>query len=653
MKIYLALLLIFCLHTQLPAQEKLPAFGKPDAAELDMKECAFEKSANALKLIDEEEKEIIAEYGLKVKTMHRVRIKIFSEKGFSAASVKIPYYSRTRGSKITDLDAYIYFRDSLGKINTEKVENDEIFKSKSGKNYTYLRFTFPHLKAGCVIEYRYYKKEKEILDLSPWYFQDEIPTRYSAFTILGPANIPIIKRLFGMDSVTEFVKYDRGSVDGRRYFEKTYLQKDISSFHPEAMMTYVADNLKRIEFVLQPRGFGFSTILFKSEWAAFAEILGQITYFGKQFDKAIPGTEALVDSVRKLTTREDKIQFILRRVKEQIKWNKQQTFYTGDLTEIWKEKTGNSGDINMAIMNLLRRSGVKAYPLLISTRENGKTDPEFISLGQFNGLDILAPDSLETYVLDGTRNQPFSVPPSNILNRSVFIADTAYAQWIEVSDKRPLLKSLINITADLLPDGKIKGNAASFFYDHSKELRLEQQKKNQEEEKEDRDKEEEKEFLKKDFTSLTTDSVQISDAEDDLKPLTEQFNFTYEPSSSGDFLFVDPFFLSNFRKNPFSDSLRLYPIDFGGRQYLKTSLMINIPEEYEIDFLPANIRMRMADSSILFERVIHKLEGKIYFTNKMEVLYPLFDKEEYPNLQQFFSKMYTLLTEQIILKRKK
>jgi hypothetical protein len=381
----------------------------------------------------------------------------------------------------------------------------------------------------------------------------------------------------------------------------------------------------------------------------YAEMLSRISFFGQQFEKVIPGTETIVDSAKKMNSREEKIRFIYQRVTNYIKWDNHQTFYTGDLVETWKERSGNSADINLALLNLLRRSGVPAHPLLISTRENGKTDAKFLSLGQFNGMDVLAPDSTETFILDGTsRHQSFNTPPQNILNRDAFIADTAYATWVFISDNRPLLKSMMNISASLSADGKMSGNVVSLFYDHSKVLRLADNEKTEDDEKE----EDEKEFLKKDFTSLKTDSLKIENEDNDLLPLTERFNFTYEPSVSDKFIFIDPFFLSNFRKNPFTDSVRHSAIDFSSKQYLKTTLLVEIPENYEIDFLPANTRLRMADSSILFERVIHKQEGKIFFVNKMEVVYPLFDREEYTGLREFFNRMYAMLTEQIILKRK-
>lgn len=651
MKRFLLLLFFLSCLCAGHTQEKLPVFGKPDVAELDMRECEFEKQANAMKLLDIEEKEIIADYGLKVKTEKRVRIKIFNRQGFEAATIKIPYISITRGSKVVDLDAYIYYKDSLGKIITEKVDKEQIFKDKGSNQYTYLKFTFPNLRPGCVIEYRYEKKEKDVLDLKPWYFQDYIPTKYSAFTLYTPTAMKITWRLFGMDSVLVNSVYEKGLVDGKTYYRKTFLHQNISSFKPEPLMTSVADNLIRIEFTTEPVSLGVLNVLAsQNRWKIYASILNQVPQFGKQFNTPIPGTEGIIDTAGKITSREEKINYIFQQVKKQFIWNKSQTFYSGDIKEAWAEKTGNSADMNLILLNLLRRSGINCYPLMISTRDHGKTDPDFLSLSQFNGVDVLLLDSTSNYVLDGTtKYQSYKIPPQNILNRNAFNADTAYANWVFITDTRPLLKTILTITSSLAENGRLEGAALTSFYDYTKSLRLSDNKKKEDHEQE----EEEKEFLKKDFTDLKIDSLVIQGDDNDLLPLTETFNFSYQPSVSDEFVFIDPFFLSNFRKNPFADSARSYSIDFTSKQYLKTALLITIPDNYEIDFIPGNTRLRMADSSIMFERIIHKSDDKIYFVNKMEIFYPIFDKEEYPDIREFFNKMYAMLTEQIILKKKK
>jgi len=229
----------------------------------------------------------------------------------------------------------------------------------------------------------------------------------------------------------------------------------------------------------------------------------------------------------------------------------------------------------------------------------------------------------------------------------VLSLDTSNVNWFLVTDSRPLLKTILYINAALSEDGRINGSANISYFDHSKVQKLLESDKTKVEEKA-----EEKEFIKKDFTELKIDSLVVSDKDDELAPLMESFVFTHEPSSSGDFIFLDPFFLSSFRKNPFTDSARRFSIDFNSRQYLLTSMSITLPASYQIDFQPKNVKLRMADSSIIFTRTIRVVDNTIYFTNITEVMEPLFDPEQYPAIRDFFTRMYTMVAEQIVLKKK-
>jgi len=43
----------------------------------------------------------------------------------------------------------------------------------------------------------------------------------------------------------------------------------------------------------------------------------------------------------------------------------------------------------------------------------------------------------------------------------------------------------------------------------------------------------------------------------------------------------------------------------------------------------------------------------IYCTQNFEIKRSVFDKEEYPGVLEFFNKVYPLMTEEIVLKKKK
>lgn len=630
-------------------QSQLPPFGQPILQELEMKTCSIDPGADAMKLLDYQEKEIIIDFGFKIKTLRRVKIKIFNPRGFQHANIAIPYISRIKGTKLSDINAYIHYQDAAGRVTTEKVEKNQIFRNNQDNAFKKISFTFPNLKAGCVIEYQYEQTEKNSLHLDPWLFQDIIPTQLSLFKLTIPYNIRVENRLMGVDSINVNTKEVGGGAFYAPSLAREYALHHVPAFKSEKMMTSVADNLQRVEFSVQAN-LPDSELLINGEsrWHRYARLLINSEEFGKQLNKTIPGTEAVIDSARKMKSREAKINYLCQQVKKQVKWDEMQTFYPGSLTDAWKEKIGNSAEINLILLNLLRQSGIASFPVLISTRENGRADESFFSLSQFNGVDILIKDSSKTYLLDGTQQfQSYQIPPANILNRYVLSLDTSNVNWFLVTDSRPLLKTILYINAALSEDGRINGSANISYFDHSKVQKLLESDKTKVEEKA-----EEKEFIKKDFTELKIDSLVVSDKDDELAPLMESFVFTHEPSSSGDFIFLDPFFLSSFRKNPFTDSARRFSIDFNSRQYLLTSMSITLPASYQIDFQPKNVKLRMADSSIIFTRTIRVVDNTIYFTNITEVMEPLFDPEQYPAIRDFFTRMYTMVAEQIVLKKK-
>ena len=373
-------------------------------------------------------------------------------------------------------------------------------------------------------------------------------------------------------------------------------------------------------------------------------------FFGSQITTPIPGTEPIIDSAQKISNKAGKVNLIYQAVKRNVTWDENQSFYPDDLREVWKTKSGNSAEINLTILNLLRKSGVYCYPVLVSTRGNGKPDPDFISLGQFDGVDVLILDSASFYMLDGTQKYiSYKTTPYNILNRDVFLIDTFDHKWVNITDDRPLMKSNITVKADLTGSAELKGEANISFFDHTKASKLEDQnRKKTDEEKE----EEDKEFIQKDFLDLIIDSLKEENAEDELLPLIHKFNFTYKLSSTDKYLFLDPFFLSSFRKNPFIDSIRRTDIDMGSNQSYTMHLHLTIHSDFTIEELPRNILIRSIDSSMLFKREVLRQGNVLVFRNSFDINRTMYSKEEYPGIKEYFKRIYGVISDRIVLKKK-
>ena len=159
MKQYILILLIVFISQQGSAQKGQPSFGKIDKEDLLMKDCDFDKGADAFKLIDwgsvYYDRGTAGITTFKTVFEQRVRIKILKEKGLSYANVTIPYYGHNNDEKMLSIDAYSYNIDDAGNIKTTPVNKSSIYTKKINRNFSELIIAFPEIKVGSVIEYRY------------------------------------------------------------------------------------------------------------------------------------------------------------------------------------------------------------------------------------------------------------------------------------------------------------------------------------------------------------------------------------------------------------------------------------------------------------------------------------------------------------------
>jgi len=107
-----------------------------------------------------------------------------------------------------------------------------------------------------------------------------------------------------------------------------------------------------------------------------------------------------------------------------------------------------------------------------------------------------------------------------------------------------------------------------------------------------------------------------------------------------------------FRKNPFIGKERQYDIDFGCMQRFLTYMKINIPENFSIEEIPKSTLLRTADTSIAFRKDVSYANRQLDIRYYFELNSPLFTKENYAGVKDFFDKIYALINEQILLKKK-
>jgi len=117
------------------------------------------------------------------------RIRLLNKKSFEdLGTVKLSLYvTGTTQQKLKDLQAATYYMED-GKLVTAKVDKNSIFKDKDG-SYQVVKFTFPNLKEGAIIEYIYTIESPVTRGnefIPSWPFQGNYPRLWSAYTIEVP-----------------------------------------------------------------------------------------------------------------------------------------------------------------------------------------------------------------------------------------------------------------------------------------------------------------------------------------------------------------------------------------------------------------------------------------------------------------------------------
>ena len=635
------------------AQNELQSFGKVDKADIDLKECPFEKDAHAMVLFDKGEVYFDQDFNI-VSEFHK-RIKVFNQKAKDQGDVRLEFYSANRMEEIYDLSAQtINYKD--GKPVITRLDKKQIFTEAIDKNWSAMIFTFPDVQEGSIIEYKYKKRTWSIANIPTWFFQHRIPCRYSEFSTAIP-DLLFFKSHFRVHQ--DFYKNKSSSLSRSLNIQgqvipytletKHYAFKDIPALKDEPFMTSMLDNLESVVHQLTSikpiNGF---VKTFNDTWKKVGETLIEDEDFGSQLKKKISDDNGIVVKAKAISSQDKRIAFIFNEVRNAMKWNGRDRYYVNEgLSKAWEKKTGNSTEINLILYRLLKQADIEAFPMLVSTREHGKVNVAFPSLYQFNRTVVYIPvDSVTRYVLDASNKyNQYNNTPDNILNSYGLYVDreTKSSEVTSITSQAPVRKNIF-IDASISGDGKMTGTANLTDFSYHKISNVELLKKDGEDKLKDK-------LINKNV-GLKIKDFSVSNADVDSLPLAETLNFELElPGSDGSYIYFNPNLFTAFTANPFLNENRVTTIDLGYNSRYAITGSYKIPSGYKPDVLPGSKTYVMPDKSITFQRIIVESEGVISIRYVIDFKKSIYTTDEYPYLRQFYKQMYELLNEQIVLKK--
>ena len=453
------------------AQKEIPAFGKVDKADLEMKDCDFDKGAEAVKLIDwgntYYDRGTTGRSLFKTIFQRRTRIKILKEKGLSLANVRIPYYSYNNDEKIVTLSAYIYNIDAVGKIKTTNIKKSSFYPKKINAEYSEMIIAFPEVKVGSIIEYKYTMERETMGQLKDWFFQERIPVRYSEYQFTVPqifrfsVQPSVIDKIEESKEVTDEILSAGNGTIKTKSLKNNYIMRNLPGIKDEPFMGAAKDYMQRLQFQLKQIDYGDGDITdLRFKWSDVINELKEDENFGIQLEKNILSTEIFITTANKITNAETRMLFIYNQIRKTINWNGKDDIYTDNgIVKTWETKNGNTADINLLFIKLLNDAGVKAVPILFSTREHGLATPYYPFVNQFNTVMAYVAVNEKYFVLDATdKISYYKLIPAKIVNTKGFILKSEEGEWKDITDGNYKYKVLTAVHGVIDTAGVIKGN---------------------------------------------------------------------------------------------------------------------------------------------------------------------------------------------------
>lgn len=628
--------LLFLLSATVILKGQTRGFGNIDTADLKLTSCDFEKDANAMVLFDRAKVQFNT-MGFVAMERHK-RVKILNEKGKEEGSVRIEYNNLYGAEEILNIEAQTINLES-SKIVITKVDPKQIYFQHTDKNKDALIISFPNVKEGSVIEYRYTFARRLATNFPAWYFQSNIPTRYSEFDVYFSSSLKF----------KAFTRTNKPfSKDTTLFGGHTWAVSDISSSKKEAFMRADDDALQCVSLLLnEVDDFNGKTIHLNDSWSETGKQLANEKDYYKELDQHLNNEDILIKQAASLKTDDAKIAFLYNQVKSTISWNGSKNWGSKDgIRNAWKKKTGNSAEVNAILYHLLKGSGVKAYPMLVSTRDNGLIEPDFVDVFQINDLVTYVPvDSTKYYLLDATdKYNSYNQIPYDFLNSYGLCLDKERNKYdmIFIDTKTPS-KNVTFVNGEIGADAKMKGTGEIGSYGYNRIGNLEIYKTT--------DEEKYKEFLAENDNNLKLSNLKLENTDIDTLPLKQTFDFTYDLNNTDKYIMFSPNIFTSLHENPFLNETRSSEIDFGYADNHMIFGRYKIPDGYTIESLPKDANIVMAGKSIRFKRILGNEDGYITIHYEIRVNQTKFRQSEYPNLHEFYKKMYDLLNEQIILKK--
>lgn len=603
-----------------------------------------EKGAEATVLYDFTTAKIVYNNGFGIEFTRHVRIKIFKSSGYQLTNIQIPF---TRFDRLLDLKAFTHNIEGDQSVKVA-VGRKQIHVEKVDPYHNMVRFTFPNIREGSVIEYSYTIIQREIGEFHGMSFQRTIPVRHVEYR----ASIPEFFQYYIYFNQNDYIQFEQVIEDG--YYNTLPVKinfykwsgNNLPAFEPEPFMPKGEEYMIGVNFALSSIRYPGVSYLVSPTYAILSEELLNSSIIGHQIENTLLFSRKVGEIIQQHDSPQKKMKTIYTYVQQHMKWNgSEQLWPDRPLTRAFHEGTGTNAEINLILMNMLRIAGITADPVMLSTRDNGRIKPLVAIAGNLNYLICCVSIEGKDYLLDATdKLLPAGMLPFKCMNVRGWVMSKNKGRWINLlNQEKYSTQEYFDLT--LTENNELSGQAIVIFSGYDA-LNMRQLIHNMGEAG----------FRSEKIPStgsITISNLKFGDVDSLHLPLRITFDITIRHTLKAvnqKVFFKPQLWLFGSYINTWIKADRKLPVDHGCPSNERLNCRIRLPDHYLVEELPKTIRIKMAENAADFLFGTETIGNTLVIASELNVNKAFFETKEYPDLREFYTQVNKKCNEMVILK---
>lgn len=653
-----------------------PKFGKIDPAELRMTRYDKDTTADALMLFDNGNTKFMldSEHQFQFVFERHCRIKIFKKSAFHLADCRLKLYKNgSAKEKLSTLKAVTYNLVD-GKIVKTKLDNDNVFEETS--NYYIIKnFAFPQVKEGSVVELSYTITSDFLYNLRGWNFQYEYPAVWSQYTTEIPeyfkyrqsstGYLPFDVQTSEQIPVTFLVHVESqndvdgglqgsGRISAQNYEMKANATRQVLA--TKDVPAFIAEpNTDCDENYIQSMEFELSSIQYPNQlskdytqsWESVNEKMNSDEDFGHLLKSKGFISDTVENLIKGKSSDLDKASAIYSFVQSRMKWTGVYSLWSvNGLKKPFQAHSGNSSEINLLLTLMLQTAGLKADPVIFSTRDNGAAASFYPTITKFNSVLARLDVEGKQYFLDATCEFcPMGTLPANDINGKGRVVNNETGDWadLDVPGRYKMTKQYL---LTLSPDGKftgvVKGKydgyAGISYRNHLKDEKTADDYFRK---------------LQENLKGLNITGYGISQKGNVNESLMDSVKVEITDHSEilGDKILFQPLLYEAIEKNIYILEDRKYPVNYNYPVSETLVFSYKIPEGYKVESMPAPTILKFQDKAMVVSYNVQNVGDQLIVNYKTVINKILYIPDEYKDLKEFYNHIVKINSENVILKK--